>query len=109
MNQKNVIDIPVMVGYNSDEGIITLLDIYKKLDVYEKDLAKMIPRSLNVPNDSSSEIEAQQLAETIRKFYFDGQTISDKLLSEMSQLQTDYHFALGAHLYAEMHSKRQPK
>lgn len=108
MNQKDFINIPVMIGYNSEEGIITLADIYKKLAVYDKDLAKMIPRSLNVPNESPG-LESQKLAELIRKFYFDGQTISDKLLREMSKLQTDYHFAIGAHLYAEIHSRRQPK
>lgn len=98
-----------MVGYNSDEGIITLLEIYRKLDVYDKDLAKMIPRSLNAPNESASEPESKKLAELIRKFYFDGQRVSKKSLSEMSKLETDYHFAIGAHLYAEIHSRRQPK
>lgn len=109
MNRQNSINIPIMTGYNSAEGIITLLDIYKKLDLYDKDLGRMIPRSLNVPNCSPSEVESQKLAELIRKFYFDGQTISDKVLGEMSKLQTDYHFAIGAHLYAEIHSRRQPK
>lgn len=109
MNRQNFVDIPVMVGYNSGEGIITLFDIYRKINLYEEDLAKMIPRSLNVPNESSSERESQELAELIRRFYFDGRKVSNELLNEMSKLQTDYHFAVGAQLYAEMHSRRQPK
>ncbi|XP_037041278.1 esterase E4 isoform X1 [Bradysia coprophila] len=108
MNRPNSVQIPVMIGYNSAEGIITLLDIYKKFDAYDKDIGRMIPRSLNVPNDSSSQPESLKLAELIRKFYFDGQTISKELLSEMSDLQTDYHFAIGAQLYAEMHCRRHP-
>lgn len=109
MNQQNLFNIPVMMGYNSEEGIITLADIYKKFNLYEEDLAKMIPRSLNVPNESGSERESQKLAELIRNFYFNGQTLSEKMLNEMSKLQTDYHFAIGAHFAAEMHSRRQPK
>ncbi len=109
MNQQNFIDIPVMIGYNSAEGIVTLPDIYKKMDAYENDLARMIPRSLNVPNELPTGMEAQKLAEEIRKLYFDGQAISEKLLSEISNLTTDYHFGIGAHLYAETHSRRQPK
>lgn len=101
--------MPVMIGYNSAEGIITLFDIHRKLDAYDKDLGRMIPRSLNVSNETSSELESQELAASIRKFYFDGQRISDQVLSEMANLQTDYHFAVGAHLYAEMHSRRQSK
>lgn len=109
MNRQNLINIPVMMGYNSEEGIITLYDIYKKFNLYDKDIAKMIPRSLNIPNESPSEPESLKLGDAIRKFYFNGQKLSDKLLTEMSKLQTDYHFAIGSHLYAEMHSRRQPK
>ncbi|KAJ6636708.1 Juvenile hormone esterase [Pseudolycoriella hygida] len=108
MNQKNLLNIPVMIGYTSSEGIVTLIETCKKIDLYDKDLARMIPRSLNVPNESPSETEAQKVAELIRTFYFNGQPITDKLLNEMCRLQSDYHFVIGAHLYAEMHSRRQP-
>lgn len=109
MNQQNRINIPVMLGYNSDEGIVTLLDVYKKFDLYDKDLAKMIPRSLNVPNESSSDPEAIKIGELIRDFYFDGQKLSKTVLNKMSKLETDYHFAIGAHLTAEVHATRQPR
>lgn len=109
MNRENSVNIPVMIGYNNAEGIVTLFDICKRMETYNSDMGRMIPRSLNVPNESSDEIESQKVAQMIRQFYFDGQNLSEKLLSEMSKLQTDYHFGLGAHLYAETHSRRQPK
>lgn len=98
-----------MMGYNNEEGIIILIDLFKKFDMYDKDIAKMIPRSLNIPNESPSEPESLKLGESIRKFYFDGQKLTAKVLKEMSKLQTDYHFAIGSHIYAEMHSRKQPK
>lgn len=98
-----------MVGYNSAEGIGAVSGKYKRLHVYERDLCRMIPRSLDVRNELPTDWECQKLAEEIRKFYFNGQTITKKLLSEMVRLQGDYHFAIRANLYAEILSRKHQK
>lgn len=101
--------MPIMLGYNSGEGISTFLGSYKKLHLYDTDLARMIPRSLNVPNYVGNEVEAKDVAESIRKFYFDGQKISNKLLNEIAELQSDYHYSMCTHLTAEVVSRMHPK
>ncbi|XP_037028692.1 esterase E4-like [Bradysia coprophila] len=105
MNQPNFINIPVMIGYNSAEGIGVLSSKYESLHVYERDLSRIIPRSLS---ESPTEWESQKLAAEIRKFYFDGQPITEKLLNEMVKLQGDYHFAISSNLFAEIHFRKQP-
>lgn len=98
-----------MMGYNSAEGIVTSYQALKKMDMYDKDLGQMIPKSLNVPNESPNGLKSKELAELIRQFYFDGQNLSKVAISKMVDLQTDYHFGILAHMYAEIHCRKQPK
>ena len=104
--QKDVIDVPMMMGYTSHEGLIMLPDAYKKLETYDKDLARMIPRSVDVANDSpNGNAITQQLANEIRQFYFKGKPVTNQTLAELADLQTDYHFGLGTHLHDSTHGR----
>lgn len=79
-----------------------LSDSYKKLDTFDRDLARMIPRSVNIePHDPKS----LQIADEMRQLYFNGQKISMENLAGMGKLQTDYHFVIGTHLAAELHAR----
>lgn len=83
-----------------------LADAYKKLDIYDKDLARMIPKSLNLKTDDPKCLE---VANEMRQFYFQGKNVSKDNMSAMAKLQTDYHFALGCHLAAELHARHEEK
>lgn len=83
-----------------------LSDTYKKLHVIDQDLARMIPRYVNLePNDP----RCLQVADEMRQLYFTDNKISMENLSEMGKLQTDYHFAIGTHMAAELHARNEEK
>lgn len=101
---KNKLDIPVMMGYNSNEGIVMLDNARRKLDEYDKDLARLIPRAIHVDIDGA---DGRLISERIRNFYFKGQTVSKKTLAELSEVLGDYNFGIGAYEAAEFHAKYQ--
>lgn len=91
-----------MVGYNDSEGIIMLEAAYKDIEKYEKDLARMIPRSLDVPLD-----QADSLSLAIRNIYFDGHPVDKDSINGMNALQSDYHFVIHSVMTAELHARLQ--
>lgn len=99
-------NIPIMMGYNSKDGLIMLLDALKskKFDQFEGDLARMIPRSVDLAVDDD---RCNILANRIRQFYLHGKALSQETLDDFVDLNTDYHFTIFAHLAAELHSKYQ--
>lgn len=104
--EPNIIDKPVMMGYTSMEGIAMLMNATKKFDEYNKDLARFIPRSVNLePEDPLCLI----LAEEMRNFYFNGRPMSNETLNEVTCLMTDYHFNIGIQVAAEIHARKQHK
>lgn len=99
-------NIPIMVGYNSKDGLIMMLDALKskKFDQFESDLARLIPRSVNLePDDERCKV----LANKIRQFYLHGKQLSQETLDEFVDLNTDYHFTIFSYLGAELHAKYQ--
>lgn len=108
LNPSDAIDIPMILGYNSNEGFMPLADCHKnkKYQLFDRDLACRIPRSIALSVDDPRNAE---LAEEIRQFYFGGQTISDKMKASMAQFLCDYHFTIELHLLAEVYARRQHK
>ncbi|KAL5286878.1 CES5A.2 family protein [Megaselia abdita] len=103
---NNKLDIPVMMGYNSNEGIIMVANAIKRLDDYENDLPRLIPRAVNIDIDGE---EGKVICQQIREFYFKGEKVHKKTLGGLSDALSDYHFTLGAHSAAEIHAKHQHK
>ncbi|CAD7078429.1 unnamed protein product [Hermetia illucens] len=104
--EPNAIDIPVMMGYTSEEGITMLVNACRKLDELDQDLARMIPRSVDLdPNDPLCLVVADEM----RKFYFNGEKVTMKKVKELCNLMTDYHFGIGIHAAAEIHARYQHK
>lgn len=93
-----------MLGYNDSEGIMMLDAAFKHIEKYEKDLARMIPRSLDVPLDQADSLST---ADAIRDLYFNGRTIDKASIKEMTALQTDYHFGIHSVMTAELHARIQ--
>ena len=99
-------NIPIMMGYNSKEGIVMLIDAVKnkKLNEIDNDLARFIPKSVNLATDDE---RCKLLANRMRDFYFNGKRISNDTLDELIDLNTDYHFSILAYLSAELHARYQ--
>lgn len=99
-------NIPVMMGYNSKDGLIMLIDALKndKFDAYEEDFARFIPKSVNLPVDDD---RCRILANKMRTFYLNGAKLNEATLDEFVDLLTDYHFTILSYLGAELHSRYQ--
>lgn len=100
------LDIPVIMGYNSSEGIAMVVNALRKLGAYDKDLARLIPRNLDL---SLNDYDIKFITKKMREFYFGGQPLSKELLNEVVNLLTDYHFAIDMQLAAEYHSRYRHK
>ncbi|XP_055620726.1 acetylcholinesterase isoform X2 [Toxorhynchites rutilus septentrionalis] len=101
---NSIFDIPVIMGVNNREGTIMLLDAIKKLDLYDNDMARLIPRTVNVnPGTKAS----NELGEEIKKFYFGDKNVCKETLPLLADLMSDYHFGIFANACAELHSKYQ--
>lgn len=98
--------IPIMMGYNSKDGLIMLIDALKsnKFEQYEKDLSVFIPKSVNLAVDDE---RCKMLAKKIRDFYLNGEKLCKDTLQGFVDLLTDYHFTILAYLGAELHARYQ--
>lgn len=95
-----------MFGVNDQDGMVMLSNARKKLELFEEDMSRMIPTSVNIPATGPL---ATQLGNEIRKFYFGDKKVDKKSLEEFGDLMTDYHFLLSQTIANEMHSKYQHK
>lgn len=95
-----------MMGYNSKDGLIMLLDALKndKFESFEEDFARFVPKSIDLSVDDD---RCRVLANRMRKFYLNGAKLSEVTLDEFVDLLTDYHFTILSYLGAELHSRYQ--
>lgn len=107
-NQAHSIDIPMMVGYNSIEGLVGLIDCHKneKYQLIDKDLARYIPKTIDL---ALTDPKCADFADEIREFYFSGRNVSDQTMVELTNLLGDYHFNMETQLLAESYARRQHK
>ncbi|XP_022229276.2 juvenile hormone esterase [Drosophila obscura] len=96
--------MPMIMGYNSAEGLAMIVRAKSKLEEYEQDLARTVPRDL-VPDPQAP--EAQQAAADIRNFYFNGQALVEQHLDSMVDLFSDYHFSMDLQNAVEIHANCQ--
>lgn len=102
------ISIPIIMGYNSKEGLLVLLAALRrnKLEEYETDLARLIPKSVNLPPDDK---RCELVANKIRSFYLNDKKLCEETLNEFADLLTDHHFVICSYLAAEFHARHQSR
>ncbi|XP_030369847.1 esterase B1-like isoform X2 [Scaptodrosophila lebanonensis] len=96
--------MPVIMGYTSAEGIAMVVNAKRKLDIYDQDLARLVPRNLVVEPNAAEALEA---AKDMRAFYFNGQALTSQSLDNLVDLLTDFHFNIDLQHAAEIHAHRQ--
>ncbi|EDV36794.1 uncharacterized protein Dana_GF11774 [Drosophila ananassae] len=107
MHQKEVLNgMPVIMGYNSAEGLAMITKAKQNIPAYGEDLARMVPKNL-VPDPEAP--EAQEAASDIKAFYFNGQTVCKDNLDNLTDLFTDYHFNMDLQHAAEVHANCQTR
>lgn len=94
------------MGYNSMDGLVILVDavVGKKLELYDNDLARLIPKSVDLEPDDE---RCKSLANRLRQFYFDGNRVCADTLEGFADLYTDTYFSLFTYLSAELHARHQ--
>uniref|UniRef100_A0A1B0EWG9 Carboxylic ester hydrolase n=1 Tax=Lutzomyia longipalpis TaxID=7200 RepID=A0A1B0EWG9_LUTLO len=98
------IEKPMILGHTSKEGIIMLLDAVRKIDLYDKDFQRIIPKTLNVVQGSRT---CERVADEMRKFYFNGGNITQETIPQFTDLLSDYNFMIGNHVTAEIHARKE--
>ncbi|XP_049299506.1 juvenile hormone esterase isoform X1 [Anopheles funestus] len=103
--QDRASSIPIIFGNNDREGTIMMMDAIKKLDLYDNDMARMIPRTVNVAPGSAA---CEELAKEVKQFYCGAQGVTKETVNQLADLMTDYHFGILANTCAELHARYQP-
>uniref|UniRef100_A0A182QBC1 Carboxylesterase type B domain-containing protein n=1 Tax=Anopheles farauti TaxID=69004 RepID=A0A182QBC1_9DIPT len=98
--------VPIVFGNNDREGCIMMMDAMKKLDLYDNDMARMIPRTVNVSPESPA---SEQLGNEVKQFYCGSQGVTKDTVNQLADLMTDYHFGILANTCAELHARYQPE
>ncbi|XP_049866213.1 esterase FE4-like [Pectinophora gossypiella] len=101
----NLQKIPMMTGYNSDEGIVLLPDGLKKLDFFNKNTKYFVPRELA---SRISEEEMVKLGERIKKLYVGDKDFTEETPRDLAALMSDLHFIYPAHRYTHFYSSLAP-
>ncbi|XP_061387741.1 carboxylic ester hydrolase [Musca vetustissima] len=104
LKQVNSVEIPSIMGYNSAEGLGMMINAVRKVEEYDRDFKRMVPRNIPLsPDDPELEIIARKM----RDFYMNGHKLSPKVFNELVNILTDYHFAVDMQLAAEWQVRLQ--
>lgn len=98
--REHLAGMPLIMGYNSAEGIGMIVNARRKLELYDEDLARLVPRNLV---ERAEAPEAQEAAEDMRQFYFNGQRLSEEHVDNLVDLLSDFHFNIDMQHAAEIH------
>lgn len=102
--KQQKIDIPIIFGTTDKEGIIQTSYVKRNLQIYNDDLVKMVPVSLNIDPDSDAALE---VGKEIKKFYFGDKSIDKSQIDNFIDFMTDFHFLTGQTVANELHAKYQ--
>uniref|UniRef100_V5G2A7 Carboxylic ester hydrolase n=1 Tax=Anoplophora glabripennis TaxID=217634 RepID=V5G2A7_ANOGL len=85
--------IPMIIGYNTAEGmLIELIRRTKSYGELPKNLEGEVPWDLKVPPTSG---KTKEIAEKIRKYYYDGEDVTDENVLKTYKLVGDIQFLYG--------------
>ncbi|XP_055919191.1 esterase FE4-like [Eupeodes corollae] len=106
MSELNYVQVPLLMGYTNAEGLGYISRYGENLKDFHNDFSQFIPESVKLILDNSERIE---LANSIRKFYFQESKVDDKTIYPLVDLISDYMFISNIREAAELHTKFQHK
>ncbi|XP_072941126.1 esterase B1-like [Epargyreus clarus] len=95
--QRKISKVPIIVGYNSAEGIIMVNYQIGRLDINNKNPSYYIPRMIVKNISKDKEIE---FGDRIKKFYIGNRDITKDDAQVIANMQTDIHFSYNAHRFS---------
>ncbi|XP_013164609.1 PREDICTED: juvenile hormone esterase-like isoform X1 [Papilio xuthus] len=101
-------NIPVLAGFNSNEGIYMASGTFRYPDrvlkILRKNIELTIPSNIEYPLGSE---KSMALAKSIVKFYFGDEHFSNWTLSNAFDFISDTHYVYGVDLWINMHKERK--
>lgn len=100
-----VADVPYLIGVNSDEGMFLRNAMLQLADYMNEHFSKFVPHGLNITDP----VRTEEIAKSMRKFYFNDKPISKDTEQEYSNMASDlmiiYGTALPLKIINSYHSK----
>ncbi|KOB71338.1 Uncharacterized protein OBRU01_13932, partial [Operophtera brumata] len=98
---KNLNKVPLMIGYNSAEGLLMLEEQLKKAQRYNDNSTYLVPREL-VPK--LTENKMKEFGSRIMKFYTGDLGMGNDTAQGIVDMNTDLHFSYNSHRFAHLYS-----
>ncbi|XP_046491824.1 juvenile hormone esterase-like isoform X1 [Neodiprion pinetum] len=99
------IDVPVIIGYNSHEGLFFLMGfVDETLETVDKNFEVVVTENLIAENPS----KISEVASEIRNFYFKDKSVTRETLDEYVQCYGDLYFVNGV-LKTVEYQQKKPK
>lgn len=107
INQAGEFTIPIIIGGNNGDGmpLVARILAQKKLPLYDKFLAYLIPRGIQ--NLTFHEIE--ELQQELRNFYLDGRPLTNENVEGLMNLRTDADYLFPLNLSSELYARYHPE
>lgn len=96
--------VPLIVGYNSAEGLLMLEDQLKKAERFNDNSTYLVPREL-VPK--LTENQMKDFGKRIMRFYTGDKGMGNDTAQGIVDMNTDCHFAYNTHRFAHFYSSLQ--
>ncbi|CAG9560222.1 unnamed protein product [Danaus chrysippus] len=93
--------VPLMLGYNSAEGLVIVRDHITKLDVYNSQPSYYVQREVA---ERVSSKKLKELGDRIKRFYVGNNNITENDQNTIADMQTDMHFSYNTHRFADLYA-----
>lgn len=98
---KNVNKVPLMIGYNSAEGLLTFDAMLRKAKHLNENPSFLVPRDI-AKRVSLSKMD--EFGRRIIKFYTNNKGFSDDTPDDLVNMATDVHFGYQTHRFAHFYN-----
>lgn len=93
--------VPLMIGYNSVEGLILINYHLEKLNVYNEYPSFYVPREIS---RIISNMKLNDFGSRIKEFYVGNRNLTKDDLAIIANMQTDMQFSYNTHRFANIYS-----
>lgn len=105
MKSYDTLDMPIIDGCNSGEGILSLYLMSSRIHLGNSEPERFVPQLLG----SSKEVDRVELGKHIRQFYFGDRLVSKDTSDQISDAMSDNYFITNSLINAEWMAKYQPR
>ncbi|XP_058457957.1 esterase B1-like [Malaya genurostris] len=98
------LDMPLIDGCNSGEGILSLFLMSSSIHLGNKEPERFVPQLLG----TSERLDRVEVGKLIRKFYFGDEPVTKNTCEQISDVMADNYFFTNSMINAEWMAKYQP-